>query len=366
MNRVLLVAFCTAMAGFALAAPADGLLIASMDELVFTAPKGKGKAELVEGKVGKAVRFSFDKDARAAFFTSNLRGTPAWDKAAGFSFWVRGDGTDQFAGLQLIYNDDYALRYDLCFLVKGKDWQKVTVAWSDLVPVLPGPKAKPLGAEGNPPSKVSALWFGKWWYWSDYPPYTFTVDEIRLEPTIERDSRDYKPEGNPLARVEAKLKAGKPVTVVTMGDSLTDARHHANRKTNWPALLAEKLKARAKSEVTIHNPAIGGTQLRQNLVLMPRWLNAAPEPDLVNGVVWRERLGVGDARTRVRACLCRSRGPHPPGDARQGRHSSAHHLSVGGDVGQDRRTGRSRAKGRKAAERGHRRCGRGVRRGCEG
>lgn len=284
MNRVLLVAFCSAMAGFALAAPADGPLIASMDEVVFTAPKGKGKAELVEGKVGKAVRFSFDKDARAAFFTSNLRGTPAWDKAAGFSFWVRGDGTDQFAGLQLIYNDDYALRYDLCFLVKGKGWQKVTVAWNDLIPVLPGPKAKPLGAEGNPPSKVSALWFGKWWYWGDYSPYTFTVDEIRLEPTIERDSKDYKPEGNPLARVEAKLKAGKPVTVVTMGDSLTDARHHANRKTNWPTLLAENLKARTKSEVTIHNPAIGGTQLRQNLVLMPRWLNAAPEPDLVT--VW--------------------------------------------------------------------------------
>jgi lysophospholipase L1-like esterase len=29
------------------------------------------------------------------------------------------------------------------------------------------------------------------------------------------------------------------------------------------------------------NPAIGGTQLRQNLVLIPRWLARAPEPDLV-------------------------------------------------------------------------------------
>lgn len=29
------------------------------------------------------------------------------------------------------------------------------------------------------------------------------------------------------------------------------------------------------------NPAIGGTQLRQNLILMPRWLARAPEPDLV-------------------------------------------------------------------------------------
>ena len=57
-----------------------------------------------------------------------------------------------------------------------------------------------------------------------------------------------------------------------MGDSLTDTRHWANREADWPALLKEQLKAKYNSEVTIVNPAIGGTQLRQNLVLMPRWL----------------------------------------------------------------------------------------------
>ena len=269
----------------ALAAPADeGPVIATMDELKFAAPKGKGTAELVEGKVGKAVRFSLDKDARSAFFTSTVRGTAEWDKAAGFSFWVEGDGTDGFAGLQFIYDNDFAVRYDLCVPVKGKEWQKVTVAWGDLIPVLPGPKAKPLGLGGNATSKVSAVWFGKWWYWGDYPAHTFTVDEIRLESTVERDAKDYKPAGDPLSRVRAKLKAGKPVAVVTMGDSLTDVRHHANRKTNWPALLAEKVKAAHKSEVAVHNPAIGGTQLRQNLVLVPRWLDAVPEPDLIT--VW--------------------------------------------------------------------------------
>ncbi len=284
MTRLLLFALVAVPTAVAFAAPAEGPIIATMDELKFTAPKDKGKAELVEGKVGKAVRFSFDRDARSAFFTSNIRGTADWDKAAGFSFWLRGDGTDGFAGLQFIHDDDYAVRYDLCFPVKGKEWQKVAVAWGDLIPVLPGPKAKPLAADGNPPSKVSALWFGKWWYWGDYPAHTFTIDEIRLEPTIERDAKQYKPEGQPLARVAEKLKAGKPITVVTMGDSLTDVRHHANRKTNWPTLLAEKLKGKYKSEVTIQNPAIGGTQLRQNLVLIPRWLDAVPEPDLVT--VW--------------------------------------------------------------------------------
>ncbi|MBA3834114.1 MAG: CIA30 family protein [Chthoniobacterales bacterium] len=283
MRRLLLVLVAVPSA-VALAAPAEGPVISTMDDLKFNAPKDKGKAELVDGKVGKAVRFTFDKGAGSAFFTSNIRGNADWDKAAGFSFWVKGDGNDSFAGLQLIHDDDFAVRYDFCFPVKGKEWSKVTVAWSDLVPVLPGPKAKPLGADGNLPSKVSALWFGKWWYWADYPAHAFTIDEVRLEPQIESDTKLYKPEGQPLARVLEKLKAGKPISIVTMGDSLTDVRHHANRKVDWPGILAAKLKTKYKSEVAVRNPAIGGSQLRQGLVLIPRWVDAVPEPDLVT--IW--------------------------------------------------------------------------------
>ena len=81
--------------------------------------------------------------------------------------------------------------------------------------------------------------------------------------------------------MQAKLKAGKPITMVTMGDSLTDVRHWANRQSNWPAFVAAQLKKEFGSEVTIVNPAIGGTELKQNLVLIPRWLATTPQPDLV-------------------------------------------------------------------------------------
>src|SRR4051812_3584509 len=54
----------------------------SMDALSFRVPTGKGKAELVEGKVGKAVRFHYDKDARSAFFIGKVRGSAEWDRAA--------------------------------------------------------------------------------------------------------------------------------------------------------------------------------------------------------------------------------------------------------------------------------------------
>jgi len=261
---------------------ADGPLIAGMDELRYTPPKEKGRADLVPGKVGRAVRFVFEKDARGAFFTTPIRGTTEWDKAAGFSFWVKGDGGDHTAGLEFIYDDDYSVRYDFAFPVKGTEWTKLVVAWDDLVPVLPGPKSRPLGGPGgNSPSRLAGPWFGKWWYWGDYPAVSFSVDELRLEPAIERDANRYTPDGPPLARVLARLKAGKPLSVVTMGDSLTDTRHWANREVSWPNLLRDRLKAGYGSVVTVHNSAIGGTQLRQNLVLIPRWSDKVPEPDLV-------------------------------------------------------------------------------------
>ena len=273
-----LVLFCA----FGAAHGADDALIDSMDDLHFHAPKEKAKVELVDGKVGKAVRFSFDQGSSGAFCTSNLHGSPAWDRAAGLSFWVKGDGSDHFGGLELLYDDDYAVRYDFAFPLKSTEWTKVVVPWRDLTPVLPGPKSNPLDPAGdNKPSKITGIWFGKWWYWGEYPAHSFAVDEIRLEEKIPLDESDYKPDGAPLARVLAKLKAGKPVTIVTMGDSLTDTHHWANREVNWPSLLKKRLEEKYKSPVTIINPAIGGTQLRQNLVLIPTWLVKAPEPDLV-------------------------------------------------------------------------------------
>jgi lysophospholipase L1-like esterase len=174
------------------------------------------------------------------------------------------------------------VRYDLAFPFKADRWIKVTVAWNDLIPVLPGPRAKPMGAPGgSQPSKITGLWWGRWWYWGAYPALDFAVDDIRLEPAIQHDTRELRAVGPPLGRVLAKLRAGKPITVVTLGDSLTDRRHWANREVCWVDLVARGLEGKFKSRVTILNPAIGGTQLRQNLVLIPTWLNQAPEPDLV-------------------------------------------------------------------------------------
>ena len=284
--RTLLAALPFALCALAAsAADPQGVVIDSMDEPRFGDPTEKGRSELVDGKDGKAARFDFDAGSVSTFFTSNIRGTPEWDEADGISFWVKGDGSEHFGGLQFIWNDDYAVRYDVMFPITSTEWTKITVAWRDLVPVLPGPNCKPLdpsGENANKPSQLSAMWFGKWWYWRDYPAHSFAVDDIRLEADIPADDeQDEKPEGHPLRRVLDKLKAGEPVTIVTMGDSLTDVRHWANREVSWPVLIEQALREKYKSEITIHNAAVGGNQLRQGVILMPRWLAKAPEPDLV-------------------------------------------------------------------------------------
>ena len=258
---------------------AQGTLIYSMDENNFQ-PSEKSKVESVEGKTGKALKFSFDDDAKGAFVRGRGRANADWDNAAGFSFWVKGDGSDHLGGLQFVWNEDYAARYAYAFPISGTDWQKITVAWHDLVPELPQATKLIDAKTGNAPSKLGALWFGKWWYWRDYAAHSYAIDEIRLEPEIAIDANDYRPARAPLGRVLTKLKAGQPITMVTMGDSLTDFNHWANKETNWPTLLKKSIKEKYGSEVTVVNPAIGGTLLTQNLVLMPRWTSNT-QPDLV-------------------------------------------------------------------------------------
>jgi len=63
----------------------------------------------------------------------------------------------------------------------------------------------------------------------------------------------------------------------------------------WSKLLAAQIKQKHGSDVTLVNPAIGGTTLMQNLILMPRWLKDHPTPDLVT--VW---FGYNDWDTGVR------------------------------------------------------------------
>ena len=259
----------------------ESSILDSMDAPTFRPGNDQVQITQVDGHDGKALRFAFANDARNAFANGRLRGAPAWDQAAGISFWVKGDGSTNCGGIQFVWNEDYAIRYDVAFPITSTEWTKITIPWRDFIPVLANSASVPLDPHGeHPPSKLGQLWFGKWWYWGNYAAHSYAIDDIRLEPVIAPEPEPVVG-ATPLARVQTKLKAGKPISVVTMGDSLTDTHHWSNRQTNWPTFFSAQLKKDFGSDVTITNPAIGGTELKQNLVLIPRWLATTPHPDLV-------------------------------------------------------------------------------------
>lgn len=252
-----------------------------------------GTVELVDGKFGKACRFSFSEAASPGFMTLWVNATADWDQAEGFSFWVKGDGSAHWGGLELIDGDDYALRYGYCFPIDSTEWTRIVVPWRDVIPELAGPLVDPKA--GYAPARFRNLWFGKWYYWREFPACAYAIDQVALEKTIDLDRTDYTPARAGAPRVLARLKARQPVTLVTMGDSLSDKRHWANRQTLWSERLVKRLKDKFGGEVTLVNPAIGGTTLSQNLILMPRWLKDTPKPDLVT--VW---FGFNDWDSGVR------------------------------------------------------------------
>lgn len=276
MHRVLLLVFTAGLCA------AEAPVLDSFDALTLQPGNDKVRVEQVDGHTGKAVRLAFVAGAASSFAFSRVRGRPEWDQAAGISFWVKGDGSTALGALQFVWNEDYAVRYDASFPISSTDWTKVVIPWSDLIPTPANEKSVPLDPQGErKPSQLGQAWFGKWWYWRDYPAHGYAIDDLRLEPVIALDTTDRRPAGAPLARVQAKLTAGQPLTVVTMGDSLTDTRHWANRTTNWPRYVRDAAQERWQSAVTLVNPAIGGTELKQNVVLIPRWTATTPKPDLV-------------------------------------------------------------------------------------
>ena len=258
-----------------------------------------GTVELVDGRFGKACKFSFVESTGPQFCTAWVNPAENWDQYDGFSFWVKGDGSASFGGLELIDGNDFALRYGYCFLIDSREWVKITVPWSDLVPELAGPLVDAghhaQRGRGFAPSRFHPVFFGKWFYWREFPACSFTIERMALEKHIDRDTNDYAPKEPGLPKLLAKLKARQPVTIVTMGDSLSDKRHWANREKLWSEELVKKLTAAYGSQVKLVNPAIGGTTLSQNVILIPRWLREAPQPDLV--LIW---FGGNDWDTGVR------------------------------------------------------------------
>jgi len=295
--RSCLIAVLAAFVFSAAALAGDANLIDDMESTTtWTAPAEDGTHSLVTGAptLGNAILFSFDADCSGDVFRDG-NASSQWDTADGISFWVKGDGSETCGSLEFIYNWDYAQRYALCFPIKGTGWQKVTVPWRDFLIETVHTTTRGLAPAGTyKPSLLVDMRVGKWWYWGDYPAHAYTIDEIRLEPSITVDSSLHKPAGHALGRFKQKLLDGQNVKIVTMGDSLTDFGHWSNATTNWPTYLKQKIEAAYPGvTVTLVNSAVGGTELRHNVIRVPVWSQSHVDADLVTVFIGYNDWGAG-------------------------------------------------------------------------
>ena len=221
----------------------------TMDEMRFRPPGEKGTADWSRGRSAGAIRFHFDKDARSASSRATSAATPEWDRPPGSRSGSRATAPTASAGCSSSTTTTTPSATTSPSPSRGRSGRRSTSPGSDLIPVLPGPKGEAArDAGGNRAVEAHAAS-------GSASGGTGATTRPDLRPRRDPPGADDRPRTRRIparrparsARVLAKLKAGKPITVVTMGDSLTDKRHWANREVAWVDLL----KDRAEGEVRV-------------------------------------------------------------------------------------------------------------------
>ncbi len=193
---------------------------------------------------------------------------------AGFSVWVRGDGSDATGAVVLGYSSGPTAAFPL----KNAKWHRVDLRWSDFTPAAEAKKieilAFTLSADSKRPARyaISRPAFLKDFAKED--PAGLRPEAMPLE-MLERgpDFSKYAARGEKLVKVKAKLRAKEPLTIVAMGDSITAGSQlwpvgdkAAQAAAIYHALFAEMLKKKyGYADIKVVNTATGGKQTHQAL-----------------------------------------------------------------------------------------------------
>jgi len=159
-------------------------------------------------------------------------GCAAWEKSAGLSFWVKGDGSDLYGCLAVgpagakswEHNFGNSSSYVHYFPLKNTAWHKVTVAWRDFVPEEDYPAIGVPG--GMSPVAIRVIRLGSRWAIhhssAKIPRHEYSIGPIQFEKTV--PTLNAKTALAPFAGVVAKLKKKQPVRILCLGDSITSGQ----------------------------------------------------------------------------------------------------------------------------------------------
>lgn len=215
-----------------------------------------------EGRPAAALAVKADAGRLSALAMRRLQPEESWNRYDGLSFWVKGDGSENWANIRLQARNGQQVWF-ASFPLRQTEWHEVRLAWGDFVPVTT--RSDELGtAKGVRPAEIDRVGFGKDWNFNIFhksPEISFCLDDLALVRGV-KSSRRRVPIRKlpPLSSVVRKLEAGQPVTILALGDSITWGTSAGGNENAYPAALASLLRERyPKAEITLINRAIGGS-----------------------------------------------------------------------------------------------------------
>lgn len=233
--------------------------------------------------VGKgAIRVGLPGNAILELGKQWLPGSAAWDTYQGVSFYVKGDGSDNYGCLAIGAAAEGAYTFVHYFPLRETAWHKLTVPWAEFVPEG---QWDPIGSPGAlPPSGITTIRCGSRWVIGHnnqpLPRVEFSLDQVMLEEQVAAPAA--APPPRPFASVVERLKARQPVSIVCLGDSITAGTSLPDKEQQRYAVgVGQRLRTwLGYEQVTCVSRAVGGAKLTDARAWIPRDLAGDP-PDLV-------------------------------------------------------------------------------------
>lgn len=216
-----------------------------------------------------------------------------WDsKYKGLSFWVKGDGSDQWGSISIGGYGSWSYIY--YFPVKNKEWTRFLVPWEKFV--ADGGVVQGINTKGALPiCGISRIAIGNKWEISHCNrkilPFKYCIDNIELveeTDTIAAERKEFQTpyKAMDFKKVLNKFKNGEKVTIFCFGDSITAGTSLAKAdEERYAVLLQKKLREHFKRDnIHVESRAVGGARTYHETAWLDRDFSDKL-PDLVTFMI---------------------------------------------------------------------------------
>jgi lysophospholipase L1-like esterase len=161
---------------------------------------------------------------------AQTRDCATWNSQAGLSFWVKGDGSENYGCLAIGPANPHSWQqgwaqstaYAFYFPLKETGWHQVTAGWHEFVAEESQPEIGALG--GLLPAQIRVIRLGNRWQWKHHPHEPspgrdYAIADIRFATTVA--PRKPVPPLPGFEGVLAKLRRKEPVSIRILGDSIS-------------------------------------------------------------------------------------------------------------------------------------------------